>query len=379
MPNEVETRDFTNRRHFPGTSGNPFDVTLHTYGRIESVPAPLFGLLLFGLAYLAAWGNALKFISLSAFFLADWLLLYLLPKCQKSFGPAKPPTLTLAVLRSLFAWTPLPVFLPVQILGVFLVVYGFWIEPHQIRLRTQELRSHKIKSGQSIRVLHIGDLHVERITRRETQLLDWIERLQPDIIVFSGDVLNLSCVKDPIALEQARQILSQWKAPHGVYAVAGSPAVDLPELLPEIYRGLSIQFLKDQQVEIFVGGSKVHLIGLNCTHKPFVDAQSLPSKELIGDSFTILLYHSPDLAPQAALAGIDLQLSGHTHGGQVRLPLIGAILTGSLFGRKFSTGRYQIGDMTLYVTRGLGMEGAGAPRVRFLCPPEITLWEISGI
>jgi uncharacterized protein len=72
-----------------------------------------------------------------------------------------------------------------------------------------------------------------------------------------------------------------------------------------------------------------------------------------------------------------LQLSGHTHGGQVRLPFYGALFTASLYGKVFEAGRYKLKDLTLYITRGLGLEGAGAPRVRFLCPPEITLWEIS--
>ena len=91
-----------------------------------------------------------------------------------------------------------------------------------------------------------------------------------------------------------------------------------------------------------------------------------------------MLYHSPDLSPIAAQTGVDLQLSGHTHGGQVRIPLWGAIVTGSLYGKRFEMGLKHVGDMTLYITRGIGMEGAGAPRVRFLCPPEIILWEISG-
>jgi predicted MPP superfamily phosphohydrolase len=91
-----------------------------------------------------------------------------------------------------------------------------------------------------------------------------------------------------------------------------------------------------------------------------------------------LLYHTPDLAPEAAEAGIDLQLSGHTHGGQVRLPFFGALFAGSLYGKRYEVGRLSEGALTLYVTRGIGMEGKGAPRVRFLSPPEITLWELSG-
>jgi predicted MPP superfamily phosphohydrolase len=62
----------------------------------------------------------------------------------------------------------------------------------------------------------------------------------------------------------------------------------------------------------------------------------------------------------------------------VRLPFFGALFSGSLYGKEFEAGRYQVGGSTLYVTRGIGMEGAGAPRVRFFCPPEIILWEIEG-
>jgi hypothetical protein len=379
LPDKVKIRDFSRRRHFPGTRGNPFDVFLHQFERVDTIPAPVFCLLLLGLAALAAWGNPLKSFSLFAFFIADWLFLLLLPKYQKSFGPAKPPALILALMRSLVVWTPLAVFFTLQGIGTLLMIYGFWIEPHQIRLTRQEINSPKIPPERTIRLLHIGDLHIERITAREHQLLEWIDRLQPDLILFSGDVLSLSCLEDPIALEQARQILSTWRAPYGVYAVAGSPAVDLPELLPEIYRGLPIRFLNNEQVEIPIGEKKIRLIGLDCTHKPFLDAQSLPNPGADPSDFTVLLYHSPDLAPQASLAGVDLQLSGHTHGGQVRLPLLGAVFTGSLLGRRYSAGRYLLGRMTLYITRGLGMEGASAPRVRFLCPPEIILWEISGI
>jgi predicted MPP superfamily phosphohydrolase len=74
-----------------------------------------------------------------------------------------------------------------------------------------------------------------------------------------------------------------------------------------------------------------------------------------------------------------MQLSGHTHGGQVRLPFYGALFAASLYGKAFESGRRQLAGLTLYVTRGIGMEGGGAPRVRFLCPPEIILWEVDGV
>ncbi len=376
LANRNEIRDFSNRRHFPGTTGNPFDVFLHQYDQLEKIPAVLLALLLFGVAILSSGANWTKTLVIYGFFLSDWLLIYLLPKFNKSFGPPKPVVLTLAVLRSLVVWTPPLVNYPLQCLGTLLLLYGFWIEPHIIHVTRQSLRSPKIKFGQTIRILHLGDLHLERITRRENQLAVLIDQLHPDLILFSGDVLSLSRLRDPESLKQARELISSWRAPFGIFAVSGSPAVDLPELLPEIYKDLPVRRLDNQEVRLSIRGDELNLFGLSCSHRPFEDERDLPQIEP-DNQFHLLLYHSPDLSPVAAARGFDLQLSGHTHGGQVRLPLIGSLFTGSLYGRRYSAGRYTIGEMVLYVTRGIGMEGAGAPRVRLLCPPEIILWEIT--
>ena len=95
-------------------------------------------------------------------------------------------------------------------------------------------------------------------------------------------------------------------------------------------------------------------------------------------SFTLLLYHSPDLMPQAACSGVDLFLAGHTHGGQIRFPLVGAVVTSSRYWKRYEMGLYAEGNTQLYVSRGIGMEGLGAPRARFFCPPEIALFELRG-
>ena len=80
--------------------------------------------------------------------------------------------------------------------------------------------------------------------------------------------------------------------------------------------------------------------------------------------------------PDAVETGVDLYLAGHTHGGQLRLPLFGALVTSSDFWKRYEAGRYREGQTTLYVSRGLGMEGLGAPRARFLAPPEIVVWDL---
>jgi len=379
--------DFTRRRYFPGTHGNPFDKVLRVMDLIEGLPAPVFAALLLALALLSSLFLSLPFsLVLWLFFLADWALLAALPRARKSFGPAKPPTLMLAVLRLIPDALPLPLVLAAQIMGTALVFYSFWIEPQRLTLTHQSLRSPKLKLNPPLRLLHLGDLHMERITDRDRRLIALVRELAPDVILFSGDFLNLSYLRDPEAWEAARAVLRELSAPLGVWAVTGSPAVDLDDVVPQLLNGLpNLRWLRDEKVTLQYHGQPIDLVGLSCTHKPFVDGPRLHS--IIGNGqaqdpplqhFTVLLYHTPDLAPEAEEAGIDLQLSGHTHGGQVRLPVFGALFTGSLYGKRFESGRRQVGTMTLYVTRGLGLEGKGAPRVRFLCPPEIILWEIGG-
>lgn len=372
-------RDFSRLQHFPGTHGNQFDLVLRFLDQIEALPAPVFAGLLLGLAALPTLGQWAWTLGLWAFLLADWALLAALPRAGKSFGPAKPPALMLAVLRLPFALLPWPFAPAAQLIGTALVVYAFWIEPHRLTVTRQTLRSPKLAPGAPpLRLLHLGDLHIERVTQRERDLIALTRALEPDVIVFTGDFLNLSNIHDPVAWEACRSVLRELAAPLGVYAVTGSPAVDQEAVVPQLLDGLPLRWLRDEKVTLDKRGQKIDLLGVTCSHKPFVDGPRL-SALLDGARGvpTLLLYHSPDLAPDAAELGIDLQLSGHTHGGQVRFPGYGALYAGSLYGKQFECGRYTVSGLTLYVTRGIGMEGKGAPRVRFLCPPEIILWEIT--
>ncbi len=374
----IKERDFSHLRKFPGETGNAFDVFLHRVEIVQRIPWPVFALLLLVIAGLVERFNLFSAGILWAFYLVDWGLLAALPLAGRSYGPPQPSVLILAVLRAILAIIPGQLMWLVQLAGTAVVIDAFWIEPQRLTITYQRFTSPKVKAGKPVRLLHLGDLHVERITGREKRLLKMVEELRPDLILFSGDVLNLSYLHDPQSWADARSILSQIHAPHGVYLVVGSPAVDLPEIMPDLLKDLPLTWLRDEKVTLELGEDQLEILGLTCTHRPHLDSQHLEKlAPRQNERFTILLYHSPDLAPAAARLGIDLQLSGHTHGGQVRLPGLGAIFTGSLYGKAFESGRKQIGPLTLYVTRGIGMEGAAAPRLRFLCPPEVILWEIS--
>ncbi|MHC1784570.1 MAG: metallophosphoesterase [Anaerolineaceae bacterium] len=370
---------FIRRKSFPGTSGNPFDTFLHKTADFDRTPALLFLVILILLAAIPAIWDWPKSLAVFLCILSDWLLFSLLPRFGKSFGPVKTSILLLAISRVLLMMLPLWLALALNLAGSTLVFWGTWIEPHHIKLTHQNLTTAKLPAGFNLRLLHLGDLHIERLTHREMQLNRMIKDLSPDLILFSGDFLNLSFLNDPKALADLHTVIDQWSAPLGVYAVTGSPAVDLPDIVPDIIRGSRLHLLQNQTVKLDLPEADVRLTGITCSHRPHIDGPILEGLlDQSSEVFNILLYHTPDLAPLAGKLGVDLQLSGHTHGGQIRLPGFGALVTGSLQGKKYESGRYEIGGMVLYVTRGLGMEGLGAPRARLFCPPEAILWEISG-
>lgn len=314
----------------------------------------------------------------------NWYLLRRLPRVGKSFGPEKASALGLGAViaaaavvigaLNLDGW-----FLPVAALAITgIAVYATWFEPFNLGVSRELLR----KAGWTtpITLLHIGDIHVERITERERKLNRLIHLLKPDVIVFTGDFVNLSYTDDARAEADIRALISEWRAPLGVYCVPGTPAVEPLERARAFVAGLdNLTLLLNEWQTVTTPNGKLHILGMITTHDLPTDRAALHDamRSAPDGGLKLLLAHSPDIAPEAAEAGIDWMLSGHTHGGQIRLPVIGALLSASQLGMRYVMGRYEVGKMTLYVSRGVGMEGFGAPRARFLCPPEVILWQVT--
>jgi hypothetical protein len=160
--------------------------------------------------------------------------------------------------------------------------------------------------------------------------------------------------------------------------VTGTPGVDTPEAVNAIFSGLdTIHLLTDEFVRLELpGGDRLTIVGIpnrgGRDQRVFADLAA----QIAPDENTLLLYHNPDLALLAAESGkIDLYLAGHTHGGQVRLPLLPPLFLPRFSGR-FVAGPYRVGQYNtpLYVNRGIG---TSLLPVRMLCRPEITLIELT--
>lgn len=326
-------------------------------------------------------------LAYACFSATDWLLLALLPRASRSWGPVTPSLLGLTVVRCPFFLIP---GLLGQSTGYWLTAislnlaltavatYATWVEPFRITTTRQTLTHAGLEVASPIQALHISDIHFEGQSPREERLIEHVRMHPPDLIFLTGDYLNLSSVYDPGAQEGARRLLGRLEARYGVYAVTGSPPVDVPSVVPGIFDGLPIRWLDDEAVPVEVNGARLWLLGVRHTYDEPRDTRAITHlvTNTPADGVRILLYHTPDLMPVAASLGIDLYLCGHTHGGQIRLPFYGALATSSRWGKRYEHGRYREGHTTLYVSRGLGVEGLGAPRARFLAPPEIITWHI---
>jgi predicted MPP superfamily phosphohydrolase len=397
---ETESELTGTHNPIPGVASTRFHQVLMLSIKLSHVNNVVLAIYLagFGLLVYFAWALASEStavgLAVSVAFLAlsgiDWLMLAQLPRRRRSFGPVAPTLLALVPMRAFI--TILPELLPlspmwtatlVEISNFALTGYvldSLWGEPFRLTLTRLTLKSPQLNGAPPLRVLHFSDLHIERLTRREEKLLKWVDELRPDLIVYTGDLLNFSYLNDERARADCIQLLSQLQAPLGVYAVPGTPLIDTPDVQTAIYPQVPhIHFMKNETIEV-AGHPEVHIMGLTCTHDPLLDAPKLDRVRATvpPDKFTLLLYHSPDLMPEASRAGIDLYLCGHTHGGQIRLPIWGAVVTGSKYGKRYEIGRHRDGNTTLYVSRGIGMEGKGAPRMRFLCSPEVELIELRG-
>jgi predicted MPP superfamily phosphohydrolase len=374
---------------------------------LARLPAAALGLVVVAGALLAggAWYAALRSCAWSALaggsvLLAaalDWAWLATLPRRQISFGPVGPPLVALLCVRLGLALAPLavvPLGAPARSAAIgaatggailqgalwCIVAYATRIEPFRLGVTYVEWVTPKLPARKRVRLVQLSDLHVERITRREREMVERVNALDADFILLTGDYLNFSYVGEARAIADAREILGRLHARRGLYAVRGTHQVDPNALLPLLFEGLPICWLRNEHLTVGQDGWQVTLAGASCTRKPEIDVPAV-QQALAGvpqDTFTVLLYHTPELVPEARAGGADLYLAGHTHGGQIRLPLFGAVVTATRTGKRYEMGRYDLGEMMLYVSRGLGMEGMAAPRARLLCPPEIVCIDLVG-
>jgi len=204
--------------------------------------------------------------------------------------------------------------------------------------------------------------------------------LRPDLIVLTGDFVTVPPFSKVFhnkkhsarVAEPCAALLAELTAPLGVFAVLGNHDGDSdPKFIVECLQANRIQVLRNRSLPFERQGERLWLAGVDDVLEGDPDLD-LTVKGIPNDEAVVALIHEPDYARRAAQHPIDLQLSGHSHGGQIVLPLVGPPYLPPL-GRRYPKGLYQLGPLALYTNVGLGTIRIPA---RLNCPPEVTLLKL---
>lgn len=256
----------------------------------------------------------------------------------------------------------------IAVVGLIAYGYGHFVEPYWVEVTRVKLQSTKLANfSRPIRIVQISDLHCDPVERAENKLPQIIAQEKPDVIVFTGDAIN-----SKEGLKIFRNCLKDVSKIAPTFAVQGNHDSRCWNDLP-LFKNMDVVDLNGAAKKLNIAGQDIYVAGVAFDSEKLVD-QAL--KTVPAGAFTLFLYHSPDLIHDLAKRPIDLVCAGHTHGGQVCLPLYGAIVTQSKFGKQFESGLYKVQNSWLYVNRGIGMEGGLDPRVRFLARPEVTVIDL---
>jgi predicted MPP superfamily phosphohydrolase len=209
-------------------------------------------------------------------------------------------------------------------------------------------------------LLHFSDLHLSRaFDRRFFEAVgDEAAEMGSDLVVFTGDLID-----DDRCESWVLPFLSRLKGRLGTYAILGNHDMEHhPGHLLRLIEDAGYTNLEGRWATLEVGGAAVGLGGTCHPWGPPLRLEDRPAAD-----FHVLLSHAPDLFYWAERAGFSLMLSGHNHGGQVRLPLIGSVFMPSRYSRRFDRGFFRRRGMVLHVSQGV----AGKHPIRYGCVPEV--------
>jgi uncharacterized protein len=256
------------------------------------------------------------------------------------------------------------------VVGAGGLLYAREVEPRLLEVVRLDLTLPRLTAAfDGYRIVQIGDLHLDDWAKpaRLHRIAEMANAENPDLIAITGDFASYSARR--LDTDRLVGALRRLSATDGVLAILGNHdyLTDV-KLIRRCIREAGLTELLNEFVTLGRGGPELHVAGID----DVMEGRSrldLLLRDLPASGAAVLLAHEPDFADVAAATGrFDLQLSGHSHGGQVRVPLLGKAVLPP-FSQRYTRGLHRVGGMLVYTNRGLGTVHA---RLRFGCRPEIT-------
>ncbi len=278
---------------------------------------------------------------------------------------------------------------------IAVLAVGAWaalVAPSRYRLVRRTLGVPGLPAGlHGLTILHISDLHFRRRDSKKLGFIRSLARHPADLVCVTGDLTeddggHLDCIA----------ALSSLKGAQGTYAVLGShdyhwhclrdvirhflipgdrtaSGPNSPDRLVEGLQRSGVRVLRNESLRLEVNGAAFRVVGLD---DPYLRRHDLAAamNGAAPDEFKILFVHTPEIIEEVVAAGVGLVLTGHTHGGQVRLPGIGALVTHCSLPARLASGAFTHGRTVFHLNNGIGF--GSYSRLRFFCPPEATLLTI---
>jgi predicted MPP superfamily phosphohydrolase len=251
-----------------------------------------------------------------------------------------------------------------------------WVEVTNVRLKLPRLPG----AFSGYRIVQISDIHAGywMTPERFASIVELVKDQSPDLVAVTGDIILAygGMSRNKPVLDRFVEVFKNITDNYATIAVLGNHDYwyDADKVQAAL-EGVGARVLMNSVHSLERGGKRLHIAGIDDVYEDHDDLDAVLAA-LPQDGGAILLAHEPDFADRSAATGrFDLQISGHSHGGQVALPLIGPLVLPYL-GQKYPSGLYKVGDMYQYTNRGIGMT---PPTVRFNCRPEITVFTLESI
>lgn len=285
------------------------------------------------------------------------------------------PTLVYLVVRPLVglatggALLPLGFFAGTYLTGLVVAGYGVLVRRKVVQRLAFEVRVKNLpKAFDGYTIAHLSDLHIGQYTPKEWGVR-WAEianEHEPDAAVVTGDMVTSGVAFH----EDIAEVVGTLRAKDGVFVSMGNhDYFGEGEPLVGYLKARDVKVLRNEGLVLERDGEKVYLAGIDDTWTRRANLEAALA-DRPAEMPCVLLAHDPEVFPAAAKKGVDLMLSGHTHGGQIAVPFMAKRFSFATLAHEFNVGIYTIGDATLYVHPGLGTTG---PPIRIGAAPAVTM------